>query len=117
MVSGTSVGAPFDPDQKLFAALGSGMAPDAKNRAAFGSINEEGILLPGNCCPGVKPRASNLAICAGSLVFGTVIGVPNELKSPLRCACGTAGAVIWLAVTNLRHSWFQKKKVFLREVL
>src|ERR1035441_2690463 len=98
------------------------MAPEAKKSAAFGSINEAGILLPGKGWPGVRPKAPNLAFWAGSLVLGTLMMVGLEparsaLKSPLRWAWETALAVIVLLVTNLRHSWFQKKKLFLRSVL
>src|ERR1035438_4875778 len=93
------------------------MAPEAKKSAAFGSIKDAGIWLPGKGAPGVRPNAVYLAFCAGSLVLGTVMGVLRALKSPLRWACGTALAVMVLAVTNLRHSWFQKKNVFLRSRL
>src|SRR5580700_10837160 len=93
------------------------MAPEAKKSAALGSINDAGILLPGKSCPGVRPAAANLAFMAGSPVLGTVMGVLSELKSPFRSACGMAGAYTSVPTTNLRHSWFQKKNVFLRAVL
>jgi hypothetical protein len=56
------------------------MAPEAKKSAAFGSINDAGILLPGKGRPGVRPNAEYLAFCVGSLVLGTVMGVPRGAK-------------------------------------
>src|ERR1700722_17198777 len=114
MTSGTCVGAPGAPEKWLPGALGRGIAPEAKKSAAFGSINDVGIVLLGKGAPGVRPAAANLAFWAGSAVLGTVMGV---LKTPLRSDCGMAGANTSVPATNLRHSWFQKKNVFLRSLL
>ena len=112
------MGTAFEPDEKLFARIGKRHGAGGEEERGVRIDQRCGILLPGKGWPGVRPDGGILRVLVGSLVLGTVMGVLSALKSPLRCDWGTAvsGDLAW-PITNLRHSWFQKKKVFLRAVL